>query len=159
MNAPLFPTAETETTQPQMQVDTNTLIMQWSAANATLAAAKVAEMKLRKQLEACSLFDQKKEKGSQRHDLGKGYILKLNRKQSTKVENGEGEAFAVQQQLRNLGGLAIERAENIFKFTPSVSSKVYNAMTDEEKAIVDTIVTTKQASPSLELIEPDKPKE
>ena len=150
--APL-PTAPAPVVAPE-QIDVNAVIQEWYAARTALANAKTHEMELRKQIEHSQLFDQGKVKGTQNYQLGKGYILKLNRREDVKIENKQGQASNAVLALRNLGGLAAERADNIFAFTPRMSQKVYDAMTPEERAIVDPLITRKQGSPTLELKEP-----
>ncbi len=139
---------------PAPVVDTEATLTEWYAITRQIAELKTREMTLRKTIEASTFFDQSKLKGTQTKELGAGYQLKLVRRITTKVENKKNEAFDALIKLRNLGGISIEHANDLFTFDANMKTTVYNLLSDEEKSIIDPIVTTKQGSPDLKIIEP-----
>lgn len=135
------------------------LLMKWADAKKALDAAKIVESEIRKQIVAESgLFDADKESGTQTVDLGGGYKLKAVKKINYKVDNKNGEAFEMLKSLSELGEVSAHKAKNLFRFDANLSLTKYRELDDKEQALVDQIVTTKPAMPSLELIEPKEVK-
>lgn len=148
------PLQPTEMPQENFVEDIDSVIMEWYAAHQQLEELKAREAKLRKQIDCSHLFDQQKSKGTQKHGLGHGYEIKTVRQEYVKVENKNNEAFQAIVALRNLGVVEAERADKIFRFTPSLSETTYKEMTPAEKAIVDPLVTRTRGSAKLTLVEP-----
>lgn len=144
---------------PRLNADAaKALLTQWYEAQQQLEAAKDREAELRKQIGESMLWDHHKVKGVQRHPLGNGYNLKLDKRENVSVANKEHEAAQAVAQLRTLGAVEADRANRLFSFSARLSETVYKELTDAEKAIVDPIITRKPAAPSLKLEEPKSKK-
>ena len=133
----------------------NQLIVEWKQAAEELAAWKEKEMALRLQLAAdTAMFNPGIESGTQTYQLGGGWKLKLERKIAYKIENKQGEAFAVMHQLCQMGEGTARVAKELFSFEANLRTGEYKKLTPEERAVVDTILTTKPATPSLSMEAP-----
>jgi len=138
-----------------MMQNLNTVLQQWSEAKKTLDAAKAAEMRLRLIIvNESGLFDPAKASGTQTVAIGNGWSVKAEKKIDYKVDNKQGEAFAVMHQLCAMGESTARIAKDLFSFDANIRTTKYKELTDEERKVVDTILTNKPATPSLTLIEP-----
>ena len=139
-----------------MTTDTrDQLLMQWADAKKALDSAKLIEGELRKQIIAESgLFDEDKETGAQTVELGGGYKLKATKKVSYKVDNKDGKAFEMLKRLSEMGEVSAHKSKTLFRFDANLSVTNYKQLDDAEKKLVDEIIVTKPAMPSLELIQP-----
>lgn len=144
------------TKEPMSIADRDALLVQWKQAKETLDLAKDSEMKLRKMIvEESGLFDNTKEKGTERINIGNGWQIKAEKKinWTTKAELEDGRRIydALKLIQESAGQLA---AEELVKFKPEVKMSIYTKLTDEQKSMIDPFLTSSPASPSLELIPP-----
>jgi hypothetical protein len=154
----------------EWQTKRDTLIKNWMAAAASLKAAKENEMELRQQV-ADMLFPEKV-KGTQRYELGGGYFVKLIHKLNYKLGNSElkdkeGNKVKVQQQVEAVMD-AIEKCGNegpflvdrLIKTEYKLAEGEYTKLdeTSPIKKLINSILVTSDAAPSLELESPDKGK-
>lgn len=148
------PQATTET--PQLsQEQKDKLLADWKEAKATVARWKEYEQELRAYIvNNGGFFDPNKEKGTENVDLGNGYKLKAKKSISYKVENKKGEAIQMVQRLASLGEASAVKASELFRFDAELRTSIYKTLNETEKALVDTILTTKAGMPTLELVEP-----
>lgn len=152
--AALLPTAA-PLTPALSKEQINHLVSDWINAKEQLAQLKVRENQLRLELNKCEqLFDPRKFKGSQHYDLGLGYSLSLVRPETKKVENSQNQAQHAVLALKALGPDAAARADELFKFEAKLVNKVYNDLTDREKAIVNPLITSKVGSPQISFVKP-----
>ena len=141
--------------QPMSIAERDQLLANWRSAYDTLSVAKSREMELRKRIvEETDLFDPNKQSGTQTVELGNGWKLKAVKKLNYIVANKEGEAFEKLHELSALSEVAAFKAKKLFRFDANLSITAYKDLDASERAIIDEIVTTKQASPSLELVPP-----
>jgi hypothetical protein len=135
------------------------LIMEWDEAKKELEHFKAKEMALRLQLNAdAAMFDPLVEKGTLNFMLGNGFKLSCVRKININVENKNGEAFTLMEELDKSEDPVIKHlAKDLFKWSPElrvsklVELEAHDAATAKR---VRMILTEKQASPEMKLIEP-----
>jgi hypothetical protein len=134
------------------------LIVEWQKAEAARAAAVAREMELRKQVYATCFPNP--EMGTNNLELGKGYKLKAVRKLNYNLANGEGQTEAALDQIEKLGNEGKFIAERLVGWKPSLSLSEYNKLEASNpthqkiKAIINSVLTTTEASPSLEVVVP-----
>lgn len=116
-------------------------------------------------------------KGTQRYELGGGYKLKLvhgvtytlgNKDMVDPILNEkvsiESQVRGVLEQIAALGNEGPMLADRLVKWKPELNATEYEKLSDEfdveakAKALIDTILTSKPASPQLTLEEPKAPK-
>lgn len=146
------------------------LIKNWMAASAALKAAKETEMELRNQVSEM-LFPEKV-KGTQRYELGGGYFVRLVHKLNYKLGDSElkdkdGNKVKVQAQVEqvmdaiekcgNEGAFLVER---LIKTEYKLAEGEYSKLDDNSaiKKLINSILVTSDASPTLELEEPREKK-
>lgn len=153
-----FPTASVQPLQPtasptEVHVpDIDQKVAAWHAAATELAAAKEREKSLRDVVAASQIFSQKL--GTQSHDLGFGYTLKRSQTERVIVENKNGEAAAVYSQFLAMGGESAERVARLFKFSATMSERVYKELPANEKSLVDPLLTRKVSPATLKVHAP-----
>lgn len=131
------------------------LIMAWNNAKMQLEAAKKLEMELRSQVIE-SEFRNHKEKGTENVELGSGYKLKAVFKLSYSFlnSNKNDEVEKALIKLEKLGAEGKFVAERIVRFKPELSVTEYEKLDTKYRKIIDEVIVTKSATPSLELVEP-----
>lgn len=131
------------------------LIKSWNEAKLTLEAAKKLEMELRSKVIE-SEFVNHKEKGTENVELGAGYKLKAVFKQSITFVNSnkEGEVEKALTKLEKMGSEGAFIAERIVRWKPELSVTEYDKLDTKYRKVIDEIIVTKPATPSLELVEP-----
>ncbi len=133
----------------------NELLAEWVQAKQTLEAAKAREIELRKAIVADdSFFDPDKEEGTETFDLGGGYKLKATKKINYSMANKQGETFAALKALSSLGPASQRIAKDLVNFSASLRLSEYKKLDDQERRIIDEVITTRPGSPTLELVEP-----
>lgn len=138
-----------------LTVELNQKIAKWKEAKEQLDKFKALEMALRNEIASdASLFDPAKETGTLTYELGHGWKIKCERKINYSVENKNGEAFAALHEIASLGEVEAHQTKKLMSFSPNLSLTVYRELSDQARRIVDKIVTTKPATPTLSLIEP-----
>lgn len=131
-------------------------ILQWQEAVKALAAAKDAEAALRKEvLSDCFAFDPDAlREGTENVELGNGYKLKAVFKISRNLNN-EGDAVdKVLSKIEKTGPEGQFVAERLVKWKPELSVSEYKKLPEKFRKMIDEIVTSKEATPSVELVEP-----
>ena len=125
------------------------MLKEWDETKTRIAAVAIDvenEMKLRKQIFALA-FPTPKE-GVNTADLPGNWKIKGTYKLDRKVD--EAALPAVQAQLREQG----INPDPLIKFKPEVVTKDYRALTEDARKIFDQAITTKPASPTVELVAP-----
>lgn len=134
------------------------LLLRWKNAKETLEIAKEAEMALRNRIVLESgLFDPNKEEGTETVGLGEGWKIKAVKKINYSIANSNGEAFEVLAQLDKIGPVESHLAKELFRFEANMRIAKYKELAGvnaEAYKLVESIVTTKPGSPSLELVAP-----
>ena len=108
------------------------------------------EQELRK--EVAALFFDAPEEGTNTLDLAQGWKLKLGYKLDRKLD--EAALPAVCEQLRAVGF----NPDTLLRYKPELEIKSYRALDASTKAVFDAALTTKPASPTLELVAPKEKK-
>lgn len=148
----------TATVAPMTREQIDALLGQWHDAKRTLDAAKEAEMSLRQTIvKESGMFDAGNVSGTETYNLGGGWKVKAVKKQNYKIENKEGEAFAVLQSLSDMAGedqdlQAIVR--ELFSFDANLRKTQFDKLRGPERKLVEDILTITDGAPSLELIAP-----
>lgn len=122
----------------------------WIDAQTALAAAKELEASLRTEVIRRRFADQSV--GTKNVELGNGYKLKAVFKQNTSVKTDQVES--VLKRIENSGPEGAFIAERLFKFKPELVKREYDELPAKFRKIVDEIVTTSAATPSLEFVKP-----
>ena len=130
----------------------DTLIQNWLDAKATAASAVEIERKLRQAVMLSFYPDEQPEKGTFNQELGNGYKLKFGFKQNLTLNA----AFVndVLSEIERTGEDGKFVAERLVKFKPELSLTEYNQLSADHRRLIDRIVTTKPASPTIEFVEP-----
>lgn len=122
-------------------------ILEWKNAKVQLDAFKTLEMKLRSEL-VSENFDGSKLEGTENLDLGNSWKLKCVKKLSHKLTNKNGET------AKALVALPSHISERLVKWEPTLSVSEYKRLDPAHRAIIDEVLTIKEASPSLDLVAP-----
>lgn len=122
----------------------------WIDAQKALAAAKELESSLRAEVINRRFKDQSL--GTKNFELGNGYKLKAVFKQNISVKVTEVEG--VLRKIENSGPEGKFIADRLFKFKPELVKKEYDELPLKFRKIVDEIVSTSAATPSLEFVPP-----
>jgi hypothetical protein len=140
-----------------MTTNKDALLADWRVASENLASAKHIEARLRKEVVAAFSQDQKPgHSGTETLDIGFGYKLKIVHKLSYKLDNANicEKLHAVLDKIEKSveGGNII--AERIVKWSPELSLTEYKLLSNPHKALIDTVLTVSDATPSIELVSP-----
>jgi hypothetical protein len=130
----------------------------WEASKLALEIAKENEMKFRKEAVDFA-FDPTKKAGTERVELGGGWIAKAVKKINYGwIKDGEKvNKHAIDDILDKIektienGGLIAER---LVKWTPDLSLTEYKLLPEAAKALIDTVIVTSEGAPTLEIIPP-----
>ena len=152
---------------PQWAVKRDAAIVAWRKAKSVLEAAKESEMDLRKQV--TQMLFPNPVKGTQRFPLGEGYAVKLVHKinyklgDATLTDKKTGAKVKIADQVENVMA-AIEKCGNegaflvdrLIKTQYDLSVSEYNLLDEgsQVKKLIDSILITSDASPTLELEAP-----
>jgi len=128
------------------------LILEWDKAKKELARIKDLEMSLRLQVVETE-FPEHTTDGTENSDLGGGYKLK--------AKFGINYSFSDREALDNALS-AIEKmspegeyiAERLVKYDPKLSVAEYKKLDEQYRRIIDKVIVTKYATPTLELVIP-----
>lgn len=138
-----------------MEKTRDELIQEWNRAQKELIRAKEYEMSLRNKVIELS-FPAHKDKGTENVELGGGWKLKAVFKQSVTFVNSNknDEVDKALSKLEKMGPEGAFIAERIVKWKPELSITEYEKLDNKYKKVIDEIIVTKPATPSLELVEP-----
>jgi hypothetical protein len=135
-----------------------TKLAEWDRVNKALKEMKVLEAKLRSEVLG-ELYNFGGEadlrEGTENLELDNGYKLKATFKLSRKLENKNHETEEALAQIANFEN-GILYAERLVKWSPELSVSEYKKLPTNIKQIIDSCVTSKAATPSLEIVEPKK---
>lgn len=131
-------------------------ILAWQAAVEALAVAKDAEATLRRQVlaEAFAFEPEALREGTENFELGSGYKLKAVFKIARSLNNSDDAVDKALTRIEKTGAEGQFVAERLVKWKPELSVSEYKKLPDKLKKIIDEVVTSKEATPSLELIAP-----
>lgn len=153
-------TGEIETfTQEQFEAKRNKMLVQWEQVKKQLESAKEQEMQLRKQIVDFA-FDQNKNSGTERVELGNGYELKAVKKVSYGFIKGNDNKInksAIEKALQKIekDGAAGELiAERLVQWNPTLSLTEYKLLSDKHLKAINEVIVTTEGAPTLEIIEP-----
>jgi hypothetical protein len=131
-------------------------ILAWEAAVKALAAAKDAEAALRHEVlaEAFQFDPEALREGTENFELGNGYKLKAVFKISRNLNNENDAVDKVLSKIEKAGAEGQFIAERLVKWKPELSVSEYKKLPEKFKKMIDEVVTSKEAAPSLELVAP-----
>ncbi len=131
-------------------------ILQWQESVKALAAAKDAEAALRREvLTDCFGFDPDAlREGTENVELGNGYKLKAVFKISRNLNNENDAVDKVLSKIEKTGPEGQFVAERLVKWKPELSVSEYKKLPEKFRKMIDEVVTSKEATPSVELVEP-----
>ena len=131
-------------------------ILQWQEATKALAAAKDAEAALRKEVlaEAFAFDPEALREGTENFELGNGYKLKAVFKISRNLNNENEAVDKVLSKIEKTGPEGAFIAERLVKWKPELSVTEYKNLPDKFRKLIDEVVTSKEATPALELVAP-----
>lgn len=130
----------------------SSLAIDWAIAKKTLAVAVETEMALRKELFALAFKADLV--GTENYELGNGYKLKGVGKINYNVDTAHvDEALAA---IENCGNEGKFIAERLISWKPALSLTEYKQLSSEGpyKKLIDKVITTSPATPTLEIVEP-----
>jgi len=140
-------------------IERDRLLAEWEKSKLVLEAAKQQEMTARKAVVAVAFTEDAKE-GTNRIPLANGYALKYVRKINYKLEKDNRLLNAAYSEIEAIGNegafLAGEILKRVYDFGQGAYKKldVSNPTHAAIKAIVDRVLTTSDAAPSLEIENP-----
>lgn len=131
-------------------------IVAWQESVKALAAAKDAEAALRKEVLAdCYGFNPEAlREGTENVELGNGYKLKAVFKISYSLNNAEDGVDKALSKLEKAGPEGQFIAERLVRWKPELSVSEYKKLDAKYKKVIDEVLVTKEATPSLELVAP-----
>lgn len=133
----------------------NNKIQKWHRLTEQMTELKAQEMKLRKELlYECFDYNDDDREGTQNFDLGKDYKLKAAFKLSLKLENKNNEVFDIIEEFKSVGPEGEFLSERIVKWKPELSKKEYDQLPEQYRTLIDSILISKPATPSLKLVAP-----
>ncbi len=143
---------------PMTREQIDAVLNQWHEAKQKLDAAKEREMMLRQIIvNESGMFNSAKEAGTETYKLGGGWSVKVVKKQNYKIENKQGEAFAV---LYSLSEMAKDNPDltaiipELFSFDANLRKTEFDKLRGEERKLIEDILMITDGAPSLELIPP-----
>lgn len=123
----------------------------WLDASKQLEVWKETEARLREQLVE-GYFPNADPEGTTKLPLNDGWEMHCTMRMNRKVLNRNGEATKVYQQLPP------EVADEVIAWKPDLKLRGYRKLSDEQRALVDTVVESKPGLPSLKLVPPKEEK-
>jgi len=136
------------------QLSDDDLIIEWREMKLRAAAAVVSELQLRNEVIKRKFTDTSD--GTKNIELGKGWKLKAVFKTSYNPDDGKVDETL--EAMRKASPEGVVYANRIFGFKASLKLSEYKLLPDNFKKMIDAIITTKPAQPSLELVGPDDKK-
>lgn len=131
-------------------------ILAWEQAVKALAAAKDAEAALRKEVlaEVFAFNPEALREGTENFELGNGYKLKAVFKISRTMNNADDAVDKVLTKIEKTGPEGQFIAERLVKWKPELSVSEYKKLPEKFKKLIDEVVVSKEAMPTLELVAP-----
>jgi hypothetical protein len=164
--------AQPETEEPEcFRLRRNAELERWLATRQTAATAKTDEMDWRNKVTK-TLFPMPT-KGTQRYDIGGGYMVKLVHKLTYTLGNKDAvdessgkkmtvraQVEALEEKVAKMGEAERVLFETLVTWNPEISGTKYEALNEKDevhvrvRAAIDELLTIKPASPTLEFEEP-----
>lgn len=147
-----------------LPVNADGVLMLWQQQQAALAAIKEDEIELRKVVVKLKVTQPKE--GMNNVDLGGGFTLKAGIKVNYNLDDNE-KVEAALDQIEAIGNEGSFIASRLVKWTADLSITEYRKLCEDAKTssdkqkmldILNTVLTTTDGTPSLEIKEPKKPK-
>jgi hypothetical protein len=120
------------------------LLRRWYLLNSQRATINASEILCRKEL-AAFYFPVARE-GTNALPLGDGHVLKLVAGYERNVDRDA--CIATEQAMRDAG---ID-FDALFVWKPSLAKRVYDKLTDEQRLMVDSVLSIKESSPQLKVV-------
>jgi hypothetical protein len=138
------------------------LIVTWQNAEKALEIAKEKEKEARLALMAAAFPDA--ERGTNTLELTHGYVLKGVKKVNFNLKNTkEGhETETALEAIEKIGNRGAYIADDLVSWKPSLSLTTYQKLDPLDpqdrkiKEIIDTVLTTSEGLPTLEIVKPKK---
>lgn len=150
-------------TDEEFIAERNRLLMIWQNERQTLEIAKEREIEARTAAVEFA-FDQAVLKGTERIELGGGFIAKAVKKLNysfVKNDDGKVNRNAIEKALLKIekeGAAGELIADRLVKWNPDLSLSEYNLLSEKHKKIIDEVIITTSGTPTLEIIPPKAPK-
>lgn len=122
-------------------VEKGEIVTAWRQAQEVLDTVKNMEMELRKRLVSENFAESKT--GANKADVNGGQLV-YTKKYTTTVDE---ELFDKVAQEADIAGIDIGL---LFKVKHNLDNKRYKTLSDDQKAIIDQMLVTKEAAPTLE---------
>lgn len=135
----------------------DTILTEWKEANQLLTAVKAREALLRTELVGAFSMEAKPGySGTENVTVGWGYTLKIVHKINYNLDKSDSNAKvdAMLDALEKSQPFGSVIAERLVKWSPELSVSEYKKLDNAQKAIVDKVLTIKDATPSIELVPP-----
>lgn len=149
--------------------DQNNMLMDWKKVRKQLAEAKKREADLRGKVVAC-FSDPSKVTGTENIELGQGWFVKIEKKQTYTLKSFEENVTATDAVVAMLNALCaalqdsqgqpldpavgLEHAKKLVKWKADLSTSAYDALEPGYKEIVDRVLEIKPATPTVTLVSP-----
>lgn len=142
--------------EPSVTSQRDLKIQAWIKASNELAVAKEAESKLRQEvLNECFSFDPEAlREGTENCELGNGYKLKAAFKISRSLGSDVEAIEKLLQKIEKSGPEGEFIAERLVKWKAEISITEYKKLPEKVAKIVNELLVSKPATPSLEFVEP-----
>lgn len=130
------------------------LLAEWQEASRQLALWKEIENNARNATVAAFFPDDATDpdaKGTRNYVLAEGAKLKCVFKQNVTIAKGEPLETALTK-IEAMGERGKLIAERVIRWKPELDAKEYDAMPDDMRVILDTVITTKPGTPALEVV-------
>ena len=137
------------------QLSDDDLIVRWKRSQTDAKVATARELEYRNAVIARK-FGNDKTDGTKNIELGKGWKLKAVFK--TSYNPNDDKVDETLEAMRKASPEGVVYANRIFSFKASLKLSEYKQLPAQFKALIDAIITTKPAQPSLELVGPDDKK-
>ena len=123
------------------------MLLDWKAKKEVLEIAKAEEAEIRAQIVA-KVFSEEKLEGTETYELGQGWKLKASKRLNYSLNNKDD---ATEKALEKLPDFVADR---LVSWKPSLSIREYKQLDNNQRKIIDRVLTIKPGMPSLELVEP-----
>lgn len=138
------------------------LIQKWQADKLALTSAVIAEKASRAAVVE-HVFGTDAPMGTNNFDLGEGFTLKYVRSTNYKLDKGDvdpntgfNNTDRALDLIRKTGNDGAFIADRLVKWTPELSVTEYKGLSDTHRKIINTVITTSDASPELTIATPKK---
>lgn len=144
-------------TQGKVHGRNHQLLKDWDEAKQQLEAAKKLEATLRAEV-AAKVFDYDEnelKKGTVNLELTDGYVLKGTFAVRHTLSNKDDATNKALDKMESIGGEEGRiLADRLVDWKPSLKVAEYDKLPSKYKVIIDSVLTTKSATPSFAIVEP-----